>query len=59
MKVVGWRSPSGAISRRPATAGGEPTMTNDQKVIRNKVGQLELAKQLGNVSQACKIMVQP
>jgi len=31
-------------------------MTNDQKVIRNKVGLLELAKQLGNVSQACKIM---
>src|SRR5499433_4158811 len=37
-------------------AGEEPTMTNDQKVIRNKVGLLELAKQLGNVSQACKIM---
>src|SRR5262245_21387283 len=34
----------------------EPTMTKDQKVIRNKVGLLELAKQLGNVSQACKIM---
>ena len=31
-------------------------MTNDQKVIRNKVGLLELANQLGNVSQACKIM---
>ena len=31
-------------------------MTKDQKVIRNKVGLLELAKQLGNVSQACKIM---
>jgi len=31
-------------------------MTNDQKVIRNKVGLLKLAKQLGNVSQACKIM---
>jgi hypothetical protein len=31
-------------------------MTNDQKVICNKVGLLELAKQLGNVSQACKIM---
>jgi hypothetical protein len=27
-----------------------------QKVIRNKIGLLELAKQLGNVSQACKIM---
>ena len=31
-------------------------MTKDQKVIRNKVGLLELAKQLGNVSQACKVM---
>lgn len=31
-------------------------MTKDQKVIRGKVGLLELAKQLGNVSQACKMM---
>ena len=31
-------------------------MTLEQKVIRNKVGLLELARQLGNVSQACKIM---
>lgn len=31
-------------------------MTQDQKIIRTKVGLLELAKQLGNVSQACKIM---
>src|SRR6516162_9292081 len=31
-------------------------MTKDQKVIRNKIGLLELAKHLGNVSQACKIM---
>ncbi len=30
-------------------------MTNERKVIRAKVGLLELAKQLGNVSQACKI----
>jgi len=30
-------------------------MTTEQKIIRNKVGLLELAKQLGNVSQACKI----
>ncbi len=28
-------------------------MTNEQKIIRAKVGLLELAKQLGNVSQAC------
>jgi transposase InsO family protein len=31
-------------------------MTKEQKVIRAKVGLLELAKQLGNVSQACKMM---
>jgi transposase InsO family protein len=31
-------------------------MTTDQKVIRAKVGLLELAKQLGSVSQACKVM---
>ena len=31
-------------------------MTQEQKVIRNKVGLLELARQLGSVSQACKIM---
>jgi hypothetical protein len=31
-------------------------MTTEQKVIRVKVGLLELAKQLGNVSQACKVM---
>ena len=31
-------------------------MTQTQKVIRAKVGVLELAKQLGNVSRACKIM---
>lgn len=31
-------------------------MTNDQKIIKTKVGLLDLAKQLGNVSQACQIM---
>src|SRR5690242_12433898 len=31
-------------------------MTKEQKIIRAKVGLLELAKQLGNVSQACKMM---
>src|SRR5690242_13495480 len=31
-------------------------MTTQQKVIRAKVGVLELAKQLGNVSQACRVM---
>jgi len=31
-------------------------MTTEQKIIKTKVGVLELAKQLGNVSQACKVM---
>ncbi|SIT80432.1 Winged helix-turn helix [Burkholderia sp. b13] len=31
-------------------------MTQEQKVIRAKVGMLELARQLGNVSQACRVM---
>src|SRR3981081_3039565 len=34
----------------------ENTMTPEQKIIRAKVGLLELAKQLGNVSHACKMM---
>jgi hypothetical protein len=31
-------------------------MIQEQKVIRAKVGMLELARQLGNVSQACRVM---
>lgn len=31
-------------------------MTTEQKIIRTKVGLLELAKQLGNVSRACSVM---
>ena len=31
-------------------------MTQQQKIIKSKVGLIELAKQLGNVSQACKIL---
>ena len=31
-------------------------MNQEEKVIRVKVGVLELAKQLGNVSQACRVM---
>lgn len=30
-------------------------MTTGQKIIKNKLGLLELAKHLGNVSQACKV----
>jgi Winged helix-turn helix len=31
-------------------------MTTEQKIIKGKVGLLELAKQLGNVSHACRVM---
>ncbi len=31
-------------------------MTTDKKIIKARVGLLELARQLGNVSQACNIM---
>jgi hypothetical protein len=31
-------------------------MTEDQKIVRAKVGLLDLAKQIGSVSKACKIM---
>jgi hypothetical protein len=34
----------------------EFAMIQKQKVIRTKVGILELARQLGNVSQACRVM---
>jgi hypothetical protein len=45
------------VTQRLAPAFSKDTiMTKDQKVIRGKVGLLELAKQLGNVIQACKMM---
>ena len=31
-------------------------MTNEQKIIKNKLGLLKLAQTLGSVSQACKVM---
>ena len=31
-------------------------MTNEEKITKNKAGLLRLAEQLGNVSQACKVM---
>jgi len=34
---------------------GVSDVTAEQKIIKTKVGLLELAKQLGNVSQACKV----
>src|ERR671910_2439623 len=51
------RARSGRGAQRPASAFTRTTvMTNEQKIIRAKVGLLELGKQLGNVSQACKMM---
>src|SRR3989441_13145725 len=48
---------SGRGGEAPRLGGLEDTtMTTEQKIIRAKVGLLELAKQLGNVSQACKMM---
>jgi hypothetical protein len=41
---------SGTEERRPTK------LTQEQKIIRAKLGLLELAKQVGNVSQACKMM---
>jgi len=31
-------------------------MTTEQKIIKTKVVLLELARQLGNVSQTCKVL---
>ncbi len=31
-------------------------VTQQEKILKPKLGLLELAKQLGNVSQACKVM---
>lgn len=31
-------------------------MSTQERIIKPKLGVLELARQLGNVSQACKIM---
>ena len=41
------------MTKRPASASGGH---HDDRIIRAKVGLLELAKQLGSVSQACKMM---
>lgn len=38
------------------SAAKETIVTTERKVIRAKVGLLNLAKQLGNVQQACKMM---
>src|SRR3712207_1011608 len=58
MEPVGWvrSSPSGSDCGPPTGGTETPEMTQEQKIIRAKVGLLELARQLGNVSQACKML---
>jgi molybdenum-dependent DNA-binding transcriptional regulator ModE len=51
--MAGVSSPSVDIENRSEET---TDMTRDEKIIRNKVGLLELARQLGSVSQACRIM---
>jgi hypothetical protein len=46
----------GAAQPPPRRFQEAPPITKDQKIIRDKAGLLELAKQLGDVSQACKVM---
>jgi hypothetical protein len=49
------RSPELALPRCPAASRtGDATMTQEQKVIRAKVGVLELAKQLGNAARPAR-----
>src|SRR5208337_5117416 len=55
-KAEAGRGVVGVRSARPRRFERTPTMTKEQKIIRAKVGLLELAKQLGNVSQACKML---
>jgi len=55
----GQRPGRGAIgeAQRPGRFTGETAMTmTERKVIKAKVGLLELAKQLGSVTQACRVM---
>src|SRR5580700_7168719 len=51
-----YRDRSVLVSETSLRRNGDHDMTQEQKIIRAKVGLLELAKQLGNVSQACKMM---
>ena len=50
------RSPKRRARAAPQVPHRSLHMTQEQKVIRAKVGVLELAKQLGNVSPASKMM---
>src|SRR5438105_1632015 len=53
---AGRGSPPELGPRHALRRDGDHEMTQEQKIIRAKVCLLELAKQLGNVSQACKMM---
>ena len=50
------RSPSVATFSMEEGERDARAMTSEQKIIKTKVGPLELAKQLGNVARACRIM---
>src|SRR6201988_5565200 len=52
----GARRGRGCAAPPPWRLKEDTDMTKEQKIIRAKAGLLELAKQLGNVSQACKMM---
>jgi Winged helix-turn helix len=44
------------MSTKLRKKGVSDIMTQEDKIIKNKVGVLRLADMLGNVSQACKVM---
>jgi hypothetical protein len=55
-KAEAGRGVVGVHSARPRRFERTPIMTQERKIIGAKVGLLELARQLGNVGQACKMM---
>ena len=40
----------------PARVQRRSQMTQEQKIIKNKLGLLKLAQTLGSVSEACKVL---
>ena len=57
--MVGMEAGARSHAERSAPAGatGETAVTmTERKVIKAKVGLLELAKQLGSVTRACRVM---
>ena len=48
--------PKWSPDKRKQNQKGVSEMTTEQKIIKNKVGLLKLAKELTNVSQACKVL---